>query len=628
MGDRSNKTRYYLIACGTSNYKHLGNDEQLSSIQTDIERVVELFTQNFGYVQVLRDLQLNPKANALTEQFADWLQNKERCETDCLVFYYTGHGEYVQGDRHYLLMEETNPKKIGQTALPTEDLVRPLKNEGVKIAQILYIIDTCYSQSGAGDVVSFASKVIQQFQPVKGANIAVHSIAACRAKQTAQEGLFSQALEEILKKDEFQRGYIHPIDLVEKINRKIASDTQHVVYNVVGSETSPKFLPVLPKNLQTWEEKRNDFIEQLLRTLKEQFNDSLLCINSFLLSSKFIEEFVLDELDLKYKLRDLAIKPVSDGICPLIACSEWCRLRFSDRDQQKSNLTLAQKIENWQNEVFQYRKEVNVAKTKEIVKRLRDEFTTKIQKENLRIQIEIEPQIDKQENTGLQTGLFIFNMNLWIESQKLPFGRFAENIVLDPQGIEGSRLQMCLEKEDFLSHLIRKARYSLTDSVKPTIEIFLPFVFYQEFLETICFKSGRVKKELGKEYRIFINSFERYFDEDFREIRDEIYEKKKALWNNDLNLDSETYYIGTNPSTSELEMIEQALPIAVWSRNDQKPLVEGEEGQIKISEWKDWPDKIHHLRKHNQDLEITLFWDDLYPKPSRRCRPLNTKVVE
>lgn len=199
MSDRSKKTQYYLIACGTSKYKNYGEDEQLYSIQTDIERVVKLFTQNFGYVQVLTDLQFNPKTNALKEQFADWLQNEERCETDCLIFYYSGHGEYLQGDRHYLLTEDTDPKKIGQTALPTEDIVRPLKNEGVKIAQILYIIDTCYSQSGAGDVTNFASKVIQQFQPIKGTNIAVHSIAACRAKQTAKEGLFSQALEKAIE---------------------------------------------------------------------------------------------------------------------------------------------------------------------------------------------------------------------------------------------------------------------------------------------------------------------------------------------------------------------------------------------------------------------------------------------
>ena len=75
-------------------------------------------------------------------------------------------------------------------------------------------------------------------------------------------------------------------------------------------------------------------------------------------------------------------------------------------------------------------------------------------------------------------------------------------------------------------------------------------------------------------------------------------------------------------------MVEAALPIAVWSRNVNKPLVEGDEGDIKISEWKDWPRKIQHLRQNRKDLEVTLFWDDLYSKPSERSQLLNTNLVE
>ncbi|NEQ18150.1 MAG: hypothetical protein F6K44_32535, partial [Moorea sp. SIO3E2] len=75
-------------------------------------------------------------------------------ESDRVIFYYSGHGEYCQGDRHYLLMEDTVLNQLPQTSLPTEELVRPLNNEGVKIKQILYIIDTCYS--GVGIVKDYA----------------------------------------------------------------------------------------------------------------------------------------------------------------------------------------------------------------------------------------------------------------------------------------------------------------------------------------------------------------------------------------------------------------------------------------------------------------------------------------
>ncbi|AUB42332.1 putative protein, containings caspase domain [Nostoc flagelliforme CCNUN1] len=632
------KTRYYLIACGTSEYKNFDDDKQLASVETDLERVVNLFTHNFGYERVLVGLDINPNMPDITLKFADWLQNEERCETDCVIFYYSGHGEYLQGDRHYLLMGNTDPNKIAQTALPTEDLVRPLKNQRVKISQILYIIDTCYSQSGAGDIANIASSVIQQYQPVEGANIAVHAIAACRAKQTAIEGVFSNALEEILKdwmlKEELKEGYINPNELVDKINQKIRSETQRVVHNNVGSETLAKFFHILPKTLQTWEGKHHEFIEELLQILNNNLESSLFFINSFLLSRQLNEKFVVDEQDLKDKLKYLAIKPVSDRICPLIACSEWCRLKFGNRNDETYNLTLVQKIEKWQDKVIKCREGVDLNKIQEFVNRSFDEFEKLIKKGNLRIQIEVEPEINAKEGTGKETGLFLLNMNLWIESQDLPLGRFAESLLLKPEieendGRKSETLLSRLEKDNLLSNLIRQARYSLPKQVKPAIEIFLPLDFYQESLENICFKRGRKQEELGKEYPIFVNSFERYFDQDFREIRDEIYENKKALWNNnDNHLDSEIYYIGKKPSKSDLEMIEETKAIAVWSRNDKKLLVEGDEGDIKISEWKNWPKKIQNLRTQNQNLEITLFWDDLYPKPSLRSRPLNTKVVE
>jgi hypothetical protein len=85
----------------------------------------------------------------------------------------------------------------------------------------------------------------------------------------------------------------------------------------------------------------------------------LFFINSFL-SSKFIEEFVLDEAESQRQIKDLATKPVQMGLSA-DCLFRMCRLRFSDRGDRKTlNLTLAQEIENWQNKVIQYRKEVNI----------------------------------------------------------------------------------------------------------------------------------------------------------------------------------------------------------------------------------------------------------------------------
>jgi len=52
------ETKYYLIACGTKDYNAF---EQLPSVETDLERVIDLFTRDFGYQRVLTDLDINPK---------------------------------------------------------------------------------------------------------------------------------------------------------------------------------------------------------------------------------------------------------------------------------------------------------------------------------------------------------------------------------------------------------------------------------------------------------------------------------------------------------------------------------------------------------------------------------------
>ncbi|WP_287728168.1 caspase family protein [Microcystis sp. M061S2] len=609
------ETKYYLIACGTKDYNAF---EQLPSVETDLERVIDLFTRDFGYQRVLTDLDINPKKDEITLKFAQWLQQNRR-ETDIVIFYYSGHGEYILGDRHYLLLEDTDPNLIGQTALSTEDLVRPLNNDGVRIAQILYIIDTCYSQMGAVDVTKFAAGSIGIYRSSKEKSIAVHTIAACRAKQTAKESVFSTVLAAVLKDfcQQSRNRYISPDEIVGKVNEKIPdSMQQEVIHDLTGSQGEAKFFPVIPKTIRTWEEKRLKFTEELLNEFKKHLSKNLLFINSFLLNSKFLEEFILDDLELKEQLKKLSNKPVIEGICPLIACSEWCRTRLLEEDRINPSIDV---IEGWQYRVIKYRENADLYKIQNEVRQSWKKFKERINREELRLQIEIEQDLDKDNNTGRVFNSFHLRMNLWIKSQHRPLGRFAENEKIELN----SEIESCPESQTFLANLIRKARYSLPNTVKLNLEIFLPIKVLKYPLEEFQFKRGTMWRSLGYEYPVFINSFDRYFDEDFREIRDEIEEIKRALWENNSDLDQKDYYIGTEPSIADLEEIVESLPIAVWSRNANQPMTDND---LKPSEWKNWPDKIKELRRNKR--KIALFWDDLYPKPSPRPRPLNTRVVE
>ncbi|MGK7927042.1 MAG: hypothetical protein AB4290_17665 [Spirulina sp.] len=414
------------------------------------------------------------------------------------------------------------------------------------------------------------------------------------------------------------------------------------------SELIEDFLGILDKR----EEKCFELIEDFLELLNRELENSLFFVNSFLLSSQFLEEFVLDKLDLKDKLRELVTKPITEEICPLISCSEWCRQRFGDRREgAKFNRTLASQIENWQIQVIQYRDGVNLNRTREFVEQSWNQLREVLNNSNLRLQVEIDPELEQENNTGQRSGALLLNMNLWVDSRDLPLARYAENIRLDlaerERDSDVDRLYDNLQ--EILPNLISKARYSLPIRIRPAtfeIEFFMPLDYYNTPLEQITFPCGRRDRKLGEEYPLFINSFERYFDEYFFTLRDEINEKKEILWNGSSDSNPARYifeeleiedilYIGVNPSRMDFEKLEEALAIAIWSRNtnqccrltDERTILV-EHNELNLDRWQEWPQQIYNLRQQNQDLEITLFWDDLYPKPSECCRPLNTNVVE
>ncbi|MFM6760620.1 MAG: caspase family protein, partial [Microcystis panniformis] len=584
--------KYYLIACGTKDYKNLDPDKQLPSVETDLELVNSLFTSGFGYERVLPSLHLNPTTDDLKKLFPNWLRDKERHGTkNILIFYYSGHGEYCPGDRHYLILEDTNSDDIPSTALPTQDLVRPLNNKQVTISQILYIIDTCYSQSGAGDIIKFVSNAIKQYEAVRGANIAIHVMAACRAKDTAIEGVLSRSLQQALddiKAIDFysHRGYVDLGWLVDKMNQNVDSN-QRVNYSALGIETYARFFPTYPKADQKWENQRFNLIEKLFNILNINSDNSLFLINSFLLVYEDPKSSSISNIqELRGKLKDLSSKPVNQEICPLILFSEWCRLKlFKDE-----TLDIADNIDTWKGEAVRYRDGVQLDTIKKYARELWDKFNKNIELKG-RIQIVISPAIDKHNNTGLQTEYFHINAMFFVGiNNKIELWNIYEKE-------ENFRLE---EMQNSFYQVIPEIFYYLPDRARLEIEFFLPFALLKHSLEDIKFRRGD-GPSIGYEYPVFINSFDRYFDEDFREIRDEIEGTKRALWENNSDLDQKDYYIGTEPSIADLEDIVESLPIAVWSRNPGEPMTDKE---LNPSEWKNWPDKTKELRRKKRKIAL------------------------
>ena len=364
-------------------------------------------------------------------------------------------------------------------------------------------------------------------------------------------------------------------------------------------------------------------------------------MNLFLLATDYNLDFVLDKSDIYERFTELGFKPVSEKICPLLACSEWYRQIFF-KPGKCQNKKLSERIKKWQNEVIKLRLRADLSQTREFVEKIFEVIQNKIENNRLRIQVEIEPKRD-ENGSGKETEVFYLLVRLWIENHKLPLGVFANGTTIKPENSQEDNKDIDLLFESLKSILpysIRKARFGLLHTLCEVkdlaIEIFLPFDHFNSPLENISFPVGRRDRRqlLGKEYPIFINSFERYFDEGCLEIRSDIQKIKEILWETNKakksqkspteNFSIEDIYIGTRPSESELIEVEETLPIAFWSRKEAELLMRTDE---LISNWRKWPKLAQQMRRNRTYSEITLFWDDLFPKPSIYTKNLNTDVV-
>jgi hypothetical protein len=213
-----------------------------------------------------------------------------------------------------------------------------------------------------------------------------------------------------------------------------------------------------------------------------------------------------------------------------------------------------------------------------------------------------------------------------------------------------NRLKGCLEENRLLSQIVDNIHLTLSsdksNSLVLELEFILPFECFQMPVDKIiCSYTPRYSKVLGVQYPLFINSYGRYFDEDYFRSKEDVHLKKERIWENENHeltvcydddarfdkdevdpddFEGDDIFIGSQPSESTLDLIEATFPIAVWSRDNSINLRE----ELDENQWRDWPKQIQALRKRKKNANITLFWDDLYPKPSEKSRPLNTSVVE
>jgi Caspase domain len=248
--------RRYLIAAGTATYKHLGS---LPSVTDDITRVVDCFT-GLGYTRVLPELGEDPDVDDLRRCLGDWLSGEERRPSDLLILYYSGHGERVENDTHYLAARNTRysgPMILPHTAFPDEELASSLRVSPIQHA--LIILDTCFAGEG---ITAFSGRALKALSDRRWTDEwprGIYLIAAAQRRQQAQEGVFSKALCAAIRTTGGRiPPFLAPGDVVARVNT-ILRDVPQKAEWMLATPLKDAVVTLIPNPL--WEPGRPEGLE-------------------------------------------------------------------------------------------------------------------------------------------------------------------------------------------------------------------------------------------------------------------------------------------------------------------------------------------------------------------------------
>jgi WD40 repeat protein len=252
--------RRFLIAAGTAKYDKLPEDQQLPSVYQDLARIVDCFTA-CGYEQALVNVCKDPSAEELKEALGQWLE--DRSASDQVIFYYSGHGEFVERDGYYLACRDAKYDAEGQLssskAFSAEEIAKAISQSQLQDA--LIILDICFCTAGLFGFSKKAADLFYGRQWKTDLPHGIHLIAASREWQKANEGVFSVAFCNALANRDGELGgalqpFLRPEAVVGAVNAML-NDSQQAQYLCVTPRSddrvellpNPRFKPDRPEGL-------------------------------------------------------------------------------------------------------------------------------------------------------------------------------------------------------------------------------------------------------------------------------------------------------------------------------------------------------------------------------------------
>jgi WD40 repeat protein len=178
----------------------IGEYEEYESLDKSAEAAVTLARDldGKGY-RVEHGLLGGGTSAELLDKLATAIGEVERDGT--LILFWTGHG-VREADGHYLVCRRSPKSGLSVTnAIPTAEIGTIVAKS--RAANILLVIDTCYSGQGALDAVASYSKIFASTPPSEGRVVSV--IASAHPLEKAREAIFMRAVRDVLLDPKAQR---------------------------------------------------------------------------------------------------------------------------------------------------------------------------------------------------------------------------------------------------------------------------------------------------------------------------------------------------------------------------------------------------------------------------------------
>lgn len=161
---------------------------------TAAARALAAVLERGGYQHAHPELLEGGNNSVVGDTLDQWFRSAH--DNDTVVLYWTGHGKSDK-DGHYLATKNSPGTNLTPGSAIEASTLGSIVAKS-KAEKVLILLDTCYSDAGAGDIAGTLFKILATRPPVAGRNRAFAIVASAHALRKAQEARFCKALHQVL----------------------------------------------------------------------------------------------------------------------------------------------------------------------------------------------------------------------------------------------------------------------------------------------------------------------------------------------------------------------------------------------------------------------------------------------